>query len=109
MATFRALGGGIVGGGILPASSWTDAVNKAKSYIVVVSSGGYVFTTLIPKEELSTTQKQFGNGASYAGGSVASPNYYFVLLQATTTNISQTFYTNGIPNASATMTFYYDI
>lgn len=90
------------------ASSWADAVAKAKSYILVAVNFTYSTVKMwdsfvIPKEEISGSKR-------------ASQGYYYnssvnvaVTLDFNPNSCGSTVYTNGTgATVSSACTFYYD-
>ena len=102
------LGGG-VGGGILPASSWTDAINKAKSYILVVSEFTYSGTTVdvtftIPKDKIISSDK-----CMYQGYYLSNSSWALYQIKYSTSAIEVKIFQTSASTTTSTETFYYDI
>lgn len=96
-------------GGATKASSWTDAVANAKSFINVITKNttdnkDYYFSFLVPKEEISSTEKLYLCGTGFN-----SPvNDWYVAFKFTNTSATTSAYHNSSATGiTTTMTYYY--
>ena len=94
-----------IGGGLIKASSWSDAKSKARSYILVKLYGAMganrVFTLTIPQDDF-TSNTQYSTGHYYS----ASNNSLVTFEPSTGTKT--VYYGGSDITSSFTAEYYYD-